>query len=43
MKRPTLSHAIVLVIPILLLMYGCGRTIDPGSEVYAGTHYRGAG
>jgi len=30
MKRPTLSHAILLAIPILLLMDGCGRTIDPG-------------
>ena len=32
MKRPTLSRAIVLVIPILLLMYGCGRTIDAGKR-----------
>ena len=32
MKRPTLSRAIVLVIPILLLMYGCGRTVDPGKR-----------
>jgi len=30
MKRPTLSRAIVLVIPILLVMYGCGTTVDPG-------------
>ena len=32
MKRPTLSRVIVLVIPILLLMYGCGRTVDPGKR-----------
>lgn len=32
MKRPTLSLAIVLVIPILLVMYGCGRTVDPGKR-----------
>ena len=32
MKRPTLSRAIVLVIPILLVMYGCGRTIDAGKR-----------
>ena len=30
MKRPTLFHAIALAIPILLLISGCGRTIDPG-------------
>jgi len=30
MKRPTLFHMIALAIPILLLMNGCGRTIDPG-------------
>ncbi len=30
MKRPTLSRAIVLVVPILLVMYGCGSTVDPG-------------
>ena len=36
MKPSTLSRAIVLVIPILLVMYGCGRTVDPGSEVSAG-------
>lgn len=32
MKRPTLSLAIMLVIPILLVMYGCGRTVDPGKR-----------
>ena len=32
MKRPTLSRVLVLVIPILLLMYGCGRTVDPGKR-----------
>ena len=32
MKRPTLSRAIVLVIPILLLMYGCGSTVDAGKR-----------
>ena len=32
MKCPTLSRAIVLVIPILLMMYGCGRTVDPGKR-----------
>ena len=32
MKRSTLSRVIVLVIPILLLMYGCGRTVDPGKR-----------
>ena len=32
MKRPTLSRAIVLVIPILLLTYGCGKTIDVGKR-----------
>ncbi len=32
MKRPTLFHAIVLVIPILLLVSGCGRTVDPGKR-----------
>jgi len=32
MKRPTFSHAIVLVIPILLLMYGCGSTVDAGKR-----------
>jgi regulator of protease activity HflC (stomatin/prohibitin superfamily) len=32
MKRPTISHALVLVLPILLLMYGCGRSIDPGKR-----------
>ena len=30
MKRPTLFPVIALAIPILLLMNGCGRTIDPG-------------
>ena len=30
MKRPTLFHVIAMAIPILLLMNGCGRTIDPG-------------
>ena len=30
MNRPTLSRAIMLLIPILLLLNGCGRTIDPG-------------
>lgn len=32
MKRPTLSRAIVLVIPILLVMYGCGTTVDAGKR-----------
>ncbi|HEY6639854.1 MAG TPA: prohibitin family protein [Nitrospiraceae bacterium] len=32
MKRSTLFHAIVLVIPILLLVSGCGRTVDPGKR-----------
>jgi regulator of protease activity HflC (stomatin/prohibitin superfamily) len=33
MKPATLSRVIVLVIPILLLvMYGCGRTVDPGKR-----------
>ncbi|MEO6111113.1 MAG: prohibitin family protein, partial [Nitrospiraceae bacterium] len=32
MKRPTLSRAMVLVIPILLLMYGCGSTVDAGKR-----------
>ena len=32
MKRPTLSRAIVLLIPILLVMYGCGTTVDPGKR-----------
>ena len=33
MKPSTLSRVIVLVIPILLLvMYGCGRTVDPGKR-----------
>jgi regulator of protease activity HflC (stomatin/prohibitin superfamily) len=32
MKPSTLSRAIVLVIPILLVMYGCGRTVDPGKR-----------
>ena len=30
MKRLPLFHAIALAIPVLMLMYGCGRTIDPG-------------
>jgi regulator of protease activity HflC (stomatin/prohibitin superfamily) len=30
MKRLTLYHVVSLAIPILLLMGGCGRTIDPG-------------
>lgn len=30
MKRLTLYHVVALAIPILLLMGGCGRTIDPG-------------
>jgi regulator of protease activity HflC (stomatin/prohibitin superfamily) len=30
MKRPTRVHMIILAIPILLLMNGCGKTIDPG-------------
>jgi regulator of protease activity HflC (stomatin/prohibitin superfamily) len=32
MKRPTFSRAIVLVIPILLLTDGCGKTIDAGKR-----------
>ena len=28
MKPSTRSRAIVLVIPVLLLMYGCGTTVD---------------
>ena len=32
MKPFTLSRAIVLVIPILLVMYGCGTTVDPGKR-----------
>ncbi len=32
MKRSALFHAIVLVIPILLLVSGCGRTVDPGKR-----------
>ncbi|HEX7093304.1 MAG TPA: hypothetical protein VF205_06480, partial [Nitrospiraceae bacterium] len=32
MKRPTHSRAIVLVIPILLLVYGCGSTVDAGKR-----------
>ncbi len=32
MKRLALFHAIVLVIPILLLVSGCGRTVDPGKR-----------
>ena len=32
MKPLTLSRAIVLVIPILLVMYGCGTTVDPGKR-----------
>jgi len=32
MKRPALSSSIVLVIPILLLMYGCGSTVDAGKR-----------
>ena len=30
MKPSTCSHAIMLVIPILLLMNACGRTLEPG-------------
>ena len=30
MKRVTLFYMLTLVIPILLLISGCGRTIDPG-------------
>ena len=32
MKHPTFSHAIMLAIPILLLMYGCGSTVDAGKR-----------
>ena len=32
MNRPTFSRATVLVIPILLLMYGCGTTVDVGKR-----------
>jgi regulator of protease activity HflC (stomatin/prohibitin superfamily) len=32
MDRPTLSRAIVLMIPVLLLLDGCGRTVDPGTR-----------
>jgi regulator of protease activity HflC (stomatin/prohibitin superfamily) len=32
MKPATLSRALVLMIPILLVMYGCGRTVDPGKR-----------
>lgn len=32
MKRLALFHAIVLVIPILLLVSGCGRSVDPGKR-----------
>ena len=32
MKPSTLSRAIVLVIPILLVMYGCGTTVDQGKR-----------
>jgi regulator of protease activity HflC (stomatin/prohibitin superfamily) len=32
MKTPTLSRAIVLVIPLLLVLSGCGRTVDPGNR-----------
>lgn len=32
MKRPTLSHVIVLIIPMLMLLSGCGRTVDPGKR-----------
>jgi regulator of protease activity HflC (stomatin/prohibitin superfamily) len=32
MNRPTLSRALVLMIPILLVVYGCGRTVDPGQR-----------
>ena len=32
MNRPTLSRVIVLVIPILLVMYGCGTTVDQGKR-----------
>jgi len=32
MKHPTFSHAIMLAIPILLLTYGCGKTIDAGKR-----------
>ena len=32
MKRLTLSHVIVLAIPILLVMYGCGSTVNQGKR-----------
>jgi len=32
MKPATLSRVLVLMIPILLVMYGCGRTVDPGKR-----------
>ena len=32
MKRLALFHAIVLVVPILLLVSGCGRSVDPGKR-----------
>lgn len=32
MKPPTLSLTILLGIPILLVMYGCGTTVDPGNR-----------
>jgi hypothetical protein len=30
MKPSTFSRTIVLVIPVLLFMYGCGTTVDQG-------------
>jgi len=32
MKPSTFSRVLVLMIPILLVMYGCGRTVDPGKR-----------
>ncbi len=32
MKPATLSRMLVLMIPILLVMFGCGRTVDPGKR-----------
>ncbi len=32
MDRPTLLRAIVLMIPALLMLNGCGRTVDPGKR-----------
>lgn len=43
MKPATLSRMLVLMIPILLVMFGCGRTVDPGKRGLRWSPLTGAG